>query len=88
MLKWEEVSFVMASEPRFQVLINLKEQIRTPTELTNKIGVPISRVSTVLKELEKKDLIQCLTPNRRKSKLFKITKKGEEIIKEIHKITS
>ena len=88
MTDWDLVSFVMASEPRFQILIYLREKVRTPTELTNEMDVPISRTSAVLKELNKRDLVKCLTPKRRKSKLFDITEKGEPILEYIHELTS
>lgn len=88
MTDWDLVSFVMASEPRFQILIYLREKVRTPTELTEKMDVPISRTSAVLKDLREKDLVKCLTPERRKSKLFDITEKGEQILKHIHELTS
>lgn len=88
MTDWNLVSFVMASEPRFHILINLREKVSTPTELTNKMDVPISRTSAVLKELEEKGLVKCLTPARRKAKMFDITDKGEEILKEIHELTA
>ena len=88
MKEWNLISFVMASEPRFQILIYLREKVRTPTELTKKMDVPISRTSAVLKELQEKGLVKCLTPKRRKSKMFDLTNKGEKILEGIHELTS
>jgi len=87
MVNWNNISFVIASEPRFQILIYLREKKRTPTELTEKLDVPISRTSAVLKELKEKSLVECLTPQRRKAKIYSITDKGEKTLQEIHKIT-
>ncbi len=88
MSKWDLVSFVMASKPRLQVLVNLREKVSTPTELTRKIGIPISRTSSILKELTEKELVECLTPDRRKAKIFKITDKGNEVIDLVDEIIS
>ena len=51
MPNWELISFVKASDIRFNVLETLNERVQTPTELKQKFGVPISRVSSILKEL-------------------------------------
>jgi len=88
MTDWDAVSFVLASKPRFQILLELREKKCTPSELTEKIGVSDARTSTVLKELEEQKLIKCLTPDRRKSKIFTITEKGDEILEEVHELTS
>lgn len=69
-------------------MIYLREKVSTPTELTKKMDVPISRTSAVLKELQEKGLVRCLTPNRRKSKMFDLTDKGEKILEGIHELTS
>jgi predicted transcriptional regulator len=87
MTRWELVSFVKASEMRLNILQSLYEKVHTPTELKQKFSVPISRISSILKELSNKGLVENLTPERRKSKMFSITKKGKEIISEINKLT-
>ena len=87
MTRWELVSFVKASDMRLNILHSIDERVHTPTELKQKFSVPISRISSVLKELSDKGLVENLTPERRKSKMFSITKKGKEIISEINKLT-
>ncbi|MEM2258922.1 MAG: winged helix-turn-helix domain-containing protein [Candidatus Thermoplasmatota archaeon] len=87
MPNWDLISFVLASEIRFKILLSLNKKIQTPTELKKEFGVPISRISTVLRELSEKKLITNLTPERRKSRMYSITKFGKEILKEIHEIT-
>ena len=66
---------------------SLYEKVHTPTELKQKFGVPISRISNVLKELSTEGLVENLTPERRKSKIFSITKRGKEVITEINKLS-
>ncbi len=87
MAEWDLVSFVMASEIRFKILVSLNNKIQTPTDLKKEFNVPISRVSAVLKELCEKDLIKNLTPERRKSKMYSITKEGRKVLGEIHHLT-
>jgi len=87
MPNWELVSFVLASEMRFKILIRLNNKVHTPTELKKNFDVPISRVSAVLKDLLEKELIENLTPERRKSKMYAITELGKEVLNEIHELT-
>ena len=87
MSKWELVSFVKASEMRFNILLSLYEKVHTPTELKQKFEVPISRISSILKELSEEGLVENLTPDRRKSKIFSITKKGKNVLSEINKLS-
>ena len=88
MVDWELVSYVLASELRFQILIELRKNKMTPSELAEELEIANSRMSVTLKDLEENELVKCLTPNRRKSKLFTITGKGDEILEEVHELTS
>lgn len=87
MTEWSLVSFVLASEIRFKILVSLNNKVKSPTELKKEFDVPISRISSVLKELMENGLAENLTPNRRKSKIFSLTEKGKGVLIEIHKIT-
>jgi DNA-binding MarR family transcriptional regulator len=87
MVDWDLISFVNASKPRFQILVNLNRKVTTPRDLSVDIGIPISRVSSVLSELSKKKLVECLTPNRRKEKMYGITEFGKKVLNDIHEMT-
>jgi len=87
-MEWETVSFVMSGKLRFRILVELKESQKTPSDLKDIIKVPISHISKTLTELEKWELVECLTPERRKTKFFTTTDKGKNILSEISRITS
>ena len=72
---------------RLGILESLNERIQTPTELKSKYRVPISRISAVLKDLIENGLVNNLTPERRKGKLYSLTEKGKLILREIHEIS-
>jgi predicted transcriptional regulator len=82
---WELISFVKASEIRHNILASLDRGVKTPTELKEQNKVPMSRISTILKELMDNNLVKNLTPDRRKSKIFALTSLGESVLKEIQK---
>lgn len=81
------MSYVMSGKLRFRILTELRKGNKTPTELSRAISSPISHISTTLKELEEKELIECLTSERRKNKFFKLTEKGEDVLGDIGKET-
>jgi len=86
-LDWETVSYVFSSELRLKTLIELSKSIYTPKQLSALTNQPMSHVSKTLKELRIKGLVKCLTPNRKKAKLYSITKLGNQVIDEINKLT-
>jgi predicted transcriptional regulator len=87
MQEWELISFVSSSDPRFKVLVHLTKQASTPTNMANEFAIPISRVSTAIKELTEKGLVECLTPDRRKGKIYKATQRGEDVVRMMHEFT-
>lgn len=86
-MDWETVSYVFSSELRFKVLIELRKSQQTPSQLARGLSQPISHVSKALSELSDKELVECLTPTRKKGRFYEITKDGEEVLDEISKIT-
>ena len=61
-----------------QVCILDKNSPKTPSELHELSGIALSHVSKQLRELSKMGLIECLTPNLRRGKLFALTELGNE----------
>lgn len=76
---WKLLSFIMRSKQRQQILLALKEP-NTPTQIANETKLAISHVSRTLKEFCKKSLVECMTPKEKIGKIYKLTKKGKEIL--------
>ena len=53
----------------------------TPTEISNELKTHFSQITKNLLELEKRDLVKCLTPNLRKGRLYGMTEKGKKTLK-------
>lgn len=87
MENWNLISFITSSSLRFKVMIELKKGENIPTRLAKRLNMPISHISKTLSELLEKELIICLTPNRRKGKFFRISELGKEILSSINKLT-
>mgnify|MGYP000983698751 CR=1 FL=1 len=86
-MNWEEISFVTRNKIRFSVLISIKNEVKTPTEISKDTSFPITHVSTELKKLEGRGFVKCLDPNVRKNKFFCTTEKGKRLLLEISKLT-
>ena len=80
---WEAVGFLFSSEIRQGVLRTLGEKRSTPSQISVAIGRPISHVSRALKELQSRKLAICLTPDRKKGRVYQITALGESVLREL-----
>lgn len=85
---WEVVSFVFSSETRSRVLRSLKSRKATPSQIADEVNQPLSHVSRALKELQDKELVVCLTPNRKKARLYAITPAGADILSRLETLRS
>jgi len=85
---WEAVGFLLSSEIRQTVLRALGEKRSTPSQISTEIERPISHVSRALKDLQTRKLAICLTPERKKGRVYQITALGESVLRELAGIRS
>ena len=62
---------------------SLEGYVKIPTAIANDSGIRTNHISKVLAELKAHELVECINPEVRKGRLYRLTDKGEEIIKEI-----
>ena len=85
----EEVSYLAISPLARKILEAIYEKnTLTPTLIAKTIGVSPSNVSTKLIELKEKGLVECVTPERRKGRLYLLTTKGKASLQIVRRITS
>jgi len=80
---WESIGFLVSSEIRQSVLRTLSENRSTPSQISAAIERPMSHVSRALKELQDRKLAVCLTPERKKGRVYQITGLGESVLREL-----
>lgn len=78
-----EISYVEISKYRKKVMKSLEGDVKIPTAIANDSGIRTNHISKVLAELKAHELVECINPEVRKGRLYRLTDKGEEIIKEI-----
>ncbi len=81
------VSFVLAGKNRINVLSTLSENTLTPAQILKKVNYTyLTHIIRTLKELNEARLIECVNPEARSYKFYKITQKGKKVIKEAIRI--
>ncbi len=83
--KLDNASFILRSNTRRKIF-ELLTKPKTPTQLSKEANLNIGFVSNILIGLLKRKLIECLTPNEKRYRLYKITKEGEKLIKVIKEL--
>ena len=78
-----EISYVEISKYRKKVMKSLEGDVKIPTAIANDSGIRTNHISKVLAEFKAHELVECINPEVRKGRLYRLTDKGEEIIKEI-----
>ncbi|MFH0831500.1 MAG: winged helix-turn-helix domain-containing protein [archaeon] len=83
-MNWKDYGYVVGSKHRRKVMLSL-DLVRTPTQIARKTYINTSHISKVLKDLEKRDLVKCLTPKQRVGKIYSLTQEGREIVSYLKK---
>ena len=81
----EEYSWVKASEYRENILLALETKPRTPKELSEITDLYLSHVSNTLSDLDDHGLAECITPDKKKGRLWNPTEKGQELIDDLNR---
>ncbi|MFW9882661.1 MAG: ArsR family transcriptional regulator [Candidatus Thorarchaeota archaeon] len=77
----ELYGFVFSSKRRERILQGLKKKPLRPFEIARKLKYKAPNVSKTLFQLEKHNLIECITPNKCSWRLYAITDLGKQVLK-------
>jgi DNA-binding MarR family transcriptional regulator len=81
-MDWQKYGWVKRGKRRQQALevFNKSPNPLTIKEVHEKSHIALSQASAIVAELEHEGVIECLTPQDKIGKLYRITKEGKEII--------
>lgn len=82
MKNWGDYSFVIRSENRKKVFLALSKP-KTPTEISKEIELNLGYISNIIISLLERKLVECLNPEEKRHRLYRRSKKGEKLVKEI-----
>lgn len=78
-----EMSYVKMSQYRTKVLKSLKEDVKIPTEIAKDTDIVSNHISNTLKQLKDHDLVECLNPEARKGRLYRLTDEGKNVVEHL-----
>lgn len=82
-----EISYVNISKYRAKVMKSLDGEVLIPTQIAKNSGIRTNHISKVLGELRAHELVECINPEARKGRLYRLTDKGDEVVKNLEKQT-
>lgn len=75
----KKISYVNISSYRAKTVKSLKGDVKIPTKIAKDTGILPNHMSKVLKELKDAGIAECINPEVRKGKLYRLTGTGETI---------
>ena len=78
-MDWEKYAFVIAGQNRTKIILSLLDHPKTPTQISGETQIHTSHVSRGLRELVEQQLVKCITPERKRGRIYYITEIGKEI---------
>ena len=79
----KEMSYVNISKYRAKVMKSLDGEVLIPTQIARDSGIRTNHISKVLSELKAHELVECINPEVRKGRLYRLTEKGDELVKNL-----
>ena len=78
-----EISYVQISQYRTKVMKALEGEVKIPSNIARDSGIRTNHISKVLGELKNHELFECINPEVRKGRLYRLTETGEEVVKNL-----
>lgn len=79
----DKSKYVKRSSYRVKVLKAIGDDVKIPTEIANDSGILRNHISNVLRELKEQDLVECLNPQSRKGRLYRLSEEGFEVLEDL-----
>ena len=76
-----EISYVKISSYRTRVMKSLEDDVKIPTVIAKDSEIRSNHISKVLSELKAHELVECINPEVRKGRLYRLTDRGKDIVK-------
>lgn len=82
-MDWKLFAWLKRGARRRAVLLLLKDTSNplTANDMKDKLNVALPQLSFTLKELRENHLVECLNPEDKIGKIYKITQKGKELLR-------
>ena len=58
-------------------------EVLIPSQIAKNSGIRTNHISKVLSELKSHELVECINPEVRKGRLYRLTETGEEVVRNL-----
>ena len=79
----EEIDYINRSQYRLKVMKTLEGNVKIPSEIANDTEIFQNHISATLRQLKEHELIECINPEVRKGRLYRLTEHGEDVVKNL-----
>ena len=76
----KEVGYIQVSTYRTKVMKSLDGEVKIPSQIAKDTDIMQNHMSATLKQLKEHELVECINPEVRKGRLYRLTDKGEKLI--------
>ena len=70
------IRYIEKSTYRHRVFKTIGRGVKMPKEIADESGILQNHISNVLRQLKDKELAECLNPNMKKGRLYRLSEKG------------
>ena len=78
-----EISYVKISKYRTKTMKSLDGEVLIPSQIARNSGIRTNHISKVLSELKAHELVECINPEVRKGRLYRLTETDEDVVKNL-----
>lgn len=79
----DKVKYVNNSSYRVKVVKSLGKKAMMPTQIAHDSGILPNHISNVLRQLRENEIVECINPDVRKGRLYRLSEDGVKVFKEI-----
>ena len=80
---WRDYGFVVSGKNRVKVIKAIGDKTLMPTQIAEESGILLNHISNLLRLLKYKELVECINPEYRKGRLYRLTEKGKMIYEKL-----
>lgn len=62
---------------------SLDEEVKIPSEIANDAEIFQNHISNTLRQLKEHELVECINPEVKRGRLYRLTGNGKKIVKEL-----
>lgn len=79
----DKIRYVNKSTYRLKVVKSLNTEAKMPREISADCDILPNHISNVLKQLRENELVECINPEVKKGRLYRLSDEGLEVFKKL-----